>query len=219
MNVPMSKNRMAIISGSLAAVFVAAFLVFQFTTPEPPKARSEFTGPLPFDSLKGDHSRHDLPRSFSRKLSIQAAISEYADLTGRSDTVPIVFWLRCKDDYFRRFLRIAGITRRIEAACKGNLPRGSIEFARQQNPDVTSEPKSLAEGRVSLGYETAGIPASSWGWDDPIFDTDHMVRESPSLRVLNLWAALRNEGVELLPVGTNRIRAIWHPTGSKSPPF
>ena len=206
---PKRRDRRRLFLAILFAVvaMTVTFTVFDFATPGSSKNRSEFMCPLPIDSRRG--RLPDLPRTFSLKISITDAVSEYANLTGRSSLPTAVFWLRSKDDFCRRFLRKIGIAQGIESICKTKLPSGDIEFARQ--------PKSRTDKPVSLNYETTEISSSVWRWTSPSLDSDHLVFDSPSRRVLDLWEALRNEGVELQPVGTNRIRAIWHPSGPPKP--
>ena len=174
---------------------------------EPPKDPAAFAGPLTTSILD------DTPRKYFRTLTIDGAVTEYAWLTGRTNKhSDSLFWLRRKDDLFRKFLRRSGITQRMESLLYTKLPTGNIEFAPTQHTDAPIDiPNKAIRVGVSLKPAEDNIRQVASNRAGPIYDQpDIFINETPTARVFNLWLELRNKGVELCPAGEHELRAVWH---------
>jgi hypothetical protein len=122
----------------------------------------------------------------------------------------------------------------VERLSRLELPEGYVEFPKGESElTQTIEAKPFAAG-LSLAPPVAGMSIQAMnpsGVSNGIKPGNvyapppGFVSTSPSQRILQLWAALRNRGVELKPVEPgHRLKVVWHhrlkeePAAGKSSP-
>jgi hypothetical protein len=110
------------------------------------------------------------------------------------------------------------LRRVVDRVSRLDLPAGYLEFPKQESklaPSLEAKPfaagLSLAPPVAGMSIQTMIRAGASTGVTRMFEPPPGYVSTSPSERILQLWAALRNRGMELKPVEPgHRLKVVWH---------
>ncbi len=198
----------------LTAVGLTAVGVWRIATvrDESPILAAEFSPPLSGEPWFAG-SGGPLHPFYKSRLTIVDAVEEYSNLTyhrleGRSSD-----WFNALDVPLHGFLTRLKLRRGVERLSRIDLPEGFLEF-----PKRHSDEKPLIEAKpfaaeLSLAPPAAGMSVASLmsrKSDELYVPPAGYVAMTRSGRILQLWTALRDRGVELKPVEGHRLKVVWH---------
>lgn len=204
---------------------------------EQPISRAEFASPLRVEARTGDGSDTGT-RFYRERLSVADAVQEYSNLSRYSVANRGYIWFNELDATLHGLLSRFRLRRGVERLSRLELPEGYVEFPKAESELTPSlEAKPFAAG-LSLAPPVAGMSIQAMNWSgaptgastgikrgNVYAPPPGFVSTSPSERILQLWAALRNRGVELKPVEPgHRLKVVWHrrlkeePAAEKSSP-
>ncbi len=185
---------------------------------EPPIRGVDFSPPPPRLEAWNGGASYNGNRFYRDRLTVAAAVQEYSELTHYAVANRGYIWFNELDVTLHGLLTRFRLRRGVERLSRLELPEGYVEFSKGESALTPSlEAKPFAAG-LSLSPPVAGmsiatmIRAGGSGGVTQIFEPPPgFVSTSPTERILQLWAALRNRGVELKSVEPgHRLKVVWH---------
>ena len=202
---------------AIACVLAASLWWVASPREEPSISRAEFAPPLRIEARTGDGSDTGT-RVYRDRLTVADAVQEYSNLCRYSVASPIYLWFNELDVTLHGLLTRFRLRRVVDRVSRLELPEGYVEFPKAESeltPSLEDKPfaagLSLAPPMARMSIGTMIRAGGSSGVTQIFEPPPGFVSTAPSQRILQLWAALRNRGVELKPVEAgHRLKVVWH---------